>query len=517
MASLAGSDDPFRDPLLTTNAAPSQPSPDSAPTQEQMNVPDTLAVGRNASLTLGTDSLVVLDEALLDSKSASCCGLSLAGKNKSTRSIPFYNILWAEHSEDGHITVQYAQNTSKKAVRPAIISYSLDKPDSRITEAWIEKLLDRAYGASQRRKRIKVLVNPFGGQGGAVKTYHKFIAPILAAARCELDVEKTQHNGHGVEIAQNMDIEAYDVVACCSGDGIPHEVWNGLGKRTDAARALQKVAVAQLPCGSGNAMSLNFNGTDDPSLAALAVVKGLRTPLDLSSITQGDRRTLSFLSQSVGIVAETDLATEHLRWMGSARFTWGFLVRLFKKTCYPADIAVKVEYDNKTAVREAYRTECAKPPRSTDDRVLPAPDTGLPELKYGTATDPLPAGWQLIPHDHLGNFYAGNIAYMSPDANFFPASLPSDGCLDLVRIRGDIARHTAVKTLLAVENHSFFDMDHVDYQKVSAYRIIPKGQRDGYISIDGERVPFEGFQVEVHRGLGTVLSKSGHLCEARGV
>ncbi|KAI4912430.1 hypothetical protein J4E90_005833 [Alternaria incomplexa] len=517
MASLAGSDDPFRDPLLTTNAAPSQPSPDSAPTQEQMNVPDTLAVGRNASLTLGTDSLVVLDEALLDSKSASCCGLSLAGKNKSTRSIPFYNILWAEHSEDGHITVQYAQNTSKKAVRPAIISYSLDKPDSRITEAWIEKLLDRAYGASQRRKRIKVLVNPFGGQGGAVKIYHKFIAPILAAARCELDVEKTQHNGHGVEIAQNMDIEAYDVVACCSGDGIPHEVWNGLGKRTDAARALQKVAVAQLPCGSGNAMSLNFNGTDDPSLAALAVVKGLRTPLDLSSITQGDRRTLSFLSQSVGIVAETDLATEHLRWMGSARFTWGFLVRLFKKTCYPADIAVKVEYDNKTAVREAYRTESAKPPRSTDDRVLPAPDTGLPELKYGTATDPLPAGWQLIPHDHLGNFYAGNIAYMSPDANFFPASLPSDGCLDLVRIRGDIARHTAVKTLLAVENHSFFDMDHVDYQKVSAYRIIPKGQRDGYISIDGERVPFEGFQVEVHRGLGTVLSKSGHLCEAKGV
>jgi sphingosine kinase len=362
-----------------------------------------------------------------------------------------------------------------------------------------------------------VLVNPFGGQGGAVKTYHKFIAPIFAAARCELDVEKTQHNGHGVEIAQNMDIEAYDVVACCSGDGIPHEVWNGLGKRPDAARALHKMAVAQLPCGSGNAMSLNFNGTDDPSLAALTVVKGLRTPLDLSSVTQGDRRTLSFLSQSVGIVAETDLATEHLRWMGSARFTWGFLIRLINKTCYPADIAVKVEYDNKTAVREAYRAECSKPPRTADDRPLPAPNVGLPTLKYGTASDPLPSGWELIPHDKLGNFYAGNIAYMSPDANFFPASLPSDGCLDLVRIRGDIPRHTAIKTLLSIENHTFFDLEHVDYQKVSAYRICPRGQRDGYISIDGERVPFEGFQVEVHKGLGTVLSKSGRLCEARGV
>jgi sphingosine kinase len=246
-------------------------------------------------------------------------------------------------------------------------------------------------------------------------------------------------------------------------------------------------------------------------------VKGLRTPLDLSSITQGDRRTLSFLSQSVGIVAETDLATEHLRWMGSARFTYGLLVRLINKTIYPADIAVKVEYDTKAAVREAYRTESSKPLRSTDDRTLPSSNTGLPDLKFGTVNDPLPPGWELIPHDHLGNFYAGNIAYMSPDTNFFPASLPSDGCLDLVRIRGDIARHTAIKTLMAVENHTFFDLEHVDYKKISAYRILPKGQKDGYISIDGERVPFEGFQVEVHKGLGTVLSKSGHLCEARGV
>jgi sphingosine kinase len=392
----------------------------------------------------------------------------------------------------------------------------LDKPDSKLAEAWIAKLLDRAYGASQRQKRIKVLVNPFGGQGGAVKTYHKLIAPILAAARCELDVQKTERNGHGIEIAQNLDIEAYDVVACCSGDGVPHEVWNGLGKRPDAALALHKIAIAQLPCGSGNAASLNFNGTDNPSLAALAVVKGLRTPLDLSSITQGTTRTLSFLSQSVGIVAETDLATEHLRWMGSARFTWGFLVRLISKTVYPADIAVKIEYATKTSVRSAYRAAASKP-HAIDDRPIPAADAGLPPLQHGTILDPLPTDWQTTSDPSLGNFYAGNIPYMSPDANFFPAALPSDGCLDLVRIPGDIPRLTAIKTLLAIENGKFFDLEHVDYAKVSAYRIVPRNQEKGYISVDGERVGFEGFQVEVHRGLGTVLSRSGFLCEARGV
>jgi len=347
--------------------------------------------------------------------------------------------------------------------------------------------------------------------------YHKHIAPIFAAARCELDVQVTQHNGHGVEIAKELDIEKYDAVACCSGDGIPHEVWNGLSQREDAARALVKIAVAQLPCGSGNALSLNCNGTISPSLAAVAVVKGLRTPLDLVSMTQGDCRIVSFLSQAVGIVAELDLGTENLRWMGSARFTYGYLVRLISQTVYPADIAVKVEHGTKAAVREAYRAEASKPPRIQDDRELPAADAGLPPLKYGTINDPLPDSWELVPHDKLGNFYAGNLAYMSPDTNFFPASLPSDGCIDLVRVQGDIKRTTAVSTMLAVENHTFFDLPHVDYQKISAYRIIPKNQKDGYISIDGEKVPFKPFQVEVHRGLGTVLSKSGHLYEAKGV
>ncbi|OCK78930.1 sphingoid long chain base kinase-like protein [Lepidopterella palustris CBS 459.81] len=394
----------------------------------------------------------------------------------------------------------------------------MEKTDRTFVDAWIEKLLDRAYGASQRQKRIKVLVNPFGGTGTAQKLYTRDIEPIFAAARCEIDVERTKHSGHAVELtAEKLDTDLFDVIACCSGDGVAHEVFNGLAKKKDAARALTKIAVVQLPCGSGNAMSLNLNGTDSPSLAALAVVKGLRTPLDLISITQGDRRTLSFLSQAVGIVAESDLATEHLRWMGSARFTYGFLTRLIGKTLYPADIALKVEIDTKPAIRQAYSQESSKPPPTHDSRPIPSHTAGLPELKYGTVNDPLPESWTLVPHDTLGNFYAGNMSYMSPDANFFPASLPLDGCLDLIRIDGSIPRMTAIQSLLAIEKGTFFDMPHVDYTKISAYRIIPKNQAHGYISIDGERVPFEPFQAEVHRGLGTVLSRSGHLYEAKGV
>lgn len=377
-------------------------------------------------------------------------------------------------------------------------------------------MLDRAYGASQRQKRIKVLINPFGGKGTAAKTYLRHIAPIFAAARCEVDVETTKYGGHGVEIAEKIDAEAFDVIACASGDGVVHEVFNGLGKRPDGARTLNKVAVAQLPCGSGNALSINCNGTGVPSLAALAIIKGLRTPMDLISVTQGDRRILSFLSQAIGIAADSDLGTDNIRWMGDSRFVFGFLIRLIGQKVYPVDIALKYEHETKAAVREAYNAEASKPPRTQDDRPVAPPDTGLPELKYGTVNDPLPSSWSVEPFDNLGNFFAGNLAYMNADQNIFPAALPFDGCLDVFRAAGDIARMKTIKALLAIYNHTFFDNQHVSYSKISAYRLTPKSEEPGCISIDGERVPFEPFQAEVHRGLGTVLSKSGHMYEARG-
>lgn len=234
------------------------------------------------------------------------------------------------------MTIRYAKPISQNLVRVSTINYPIEKPGHTYAVSWVQSLLDCAYGKSQLKKRIKILINPFGGKGRAQKWYLRDIEPIFAAARCEVEVEKTQYRGHAVEIAEHLDVDAFDVVAACSGDGLPHEIFNGLGKKLDARRALEQIAVVQLPCGTGNAMSWNLNGTDSPSLAALCIVKGIRTPLDLVSITQGNQRTLSFLSQSVGIVAESDLATEHLRWLGSARSLTEFLSGCYEKLFTPA-------------------------------------------------------------------------------------------------------------------------------------------------------------------------------------
>ena len=422
--------------------------------------------------------------------------------------------------------------------------------------------MDRAYGLAQRRKRIKVLINPHGGKGFAQSLYDRDMAPIFAAAGCDLSVESTQYSGHAAEIAEKLDVSKWDVVACCSGDGLPHEVFNGLAKQKHAITALKEIAVVQLPCGTGNAMSLNLNGTDSPSLAALCVVKGLRMPLDLVSFTQGDKRTLSFLSQSLGILAESDLGTDHLRWMGDLRFMFGFLMRLLRKKAYPCEVAVQLEMSDRAAIKKAYAQEMAKGPLSAAE-VVPSspswgknstvrpeatsqipplagtdspsashpddakssqrsasdassPSTALPPLRFGTVTSPLPPNWRLVPHPHLANFFAGNMAFMAASTNIFPQALPSDGCLDLVTYSATTSRLTSLRALGSTADGSFTEWSHIEYTKISAYRVIPKPRAregKGVVSVDGESFPYEPFQAEVHGGLGTVLSRSGRFYE----
>ncbi|KAF1817330.1 sphingoid long chain base kinase 4 [Eremomyces bilateralis CBS 781.70] len=474
-----------------------------------------LRTGKGATLNLGTDSLLVLEDEPV-TKRTSSCGLPLKRRARSpTKSIPYSDILWVSHMST-QVTITYAVHPTSSTARPILTSYQIDKTALDNVETWVARLLSLAYGKALLHKRIKVIINPFGGQGKAAKYYLRDIEPIFAGASCTISVEQTEYHGHGVEIAQALDVEAWDVVACCSGDGVPYEVFNGLAKKPNAAYALSKIAVVQLPCGSGNSMSLNLAGTDSPSLAALRVVKGVRTPLDLMSITQGDQRTLSFLSQSYGQIAESDLATEHLRWMGAERFTYGMVTRILRKATYPCDIAICTAIKDKEDIKSFYLEQTTQPIEKSWKRPAVGEDAPLPPLRFGTINDPIPESWETNPEDKMAMFIAGTMAYLAPDTKIFPASLPYDGHIDLVRMYSDVPRLQAFKCMGAVANDTWFQQKYVSYEKVVAYRLIPKNQEDGYISIDGERVPFQPFQVEIHQGLGTVLSCNGLIYEAKG-
>jgi len=353
----------------------------------------------------------------------------------NTRSIPLYNILWAELTPDSQtLTVDYAHEAKSTKLRAAQLSLPVPATASvpQMT-TFLATLLSRSYGRARQRKRAYVIINPNAGPGEADKLFEREARPILEAARMPLTVVTTTHRGHAAELARDLDLGAYDVVVACSGDGLPHEVFNGLGSRPDARAALGGMPVVMLPCGSGNAMACNLFGTHRPSLAALAIVKGVDTPFDLVSVTQeGSGRKLSFLSQSLGLIADLDITTEHMRFMGSTRFTVGFAWLVWKKNLYPCDLAVKVEIDHKDAVREHYRSRveggdgengesgeaAPKSDRESDATRTATPghdeDGGLPPLRYGTVQDKIPEGWEIIKHEKLWSFYCGNVSAVLP-------------------------------------------------------------------------------------------------------
>ena len=46
---------------------------------------------------------------------------------------------------------------------------------------------------------------------------------------------------------------------------------------------------------------------------------------DICSLSIGEQRIFNYFSVALGLMADLDLGTEHLRWMGDARFIVGFL------------------------------------------------------------------------------------------------------------------------------------------------------------------------------------------------
>ncbi|KAI9158846.1 putative sphingolipid long chain base kinase [Paramyrothecium foliicola] len=445
-----------------------------------------LTLDGKRSLTIGGADLVLNEPG---SKSRSSCAGGVSGSG-GKQPIPLYNVLWAELS-NGEIRIDYAAQPSKstfvrKTWKSKVATPAADSGEPT-PEAFVSMLQSRAYSDAQPKKRAYVLVNPNAGPGKATSQWQNEVKPLFEAARMHVDSVILKKGGEAVDLVEKVDIDKYDTIMACSGDGTVHEIFNGLGKRPDAQRALRKIAVSHIPCGSGNAMSCNLYGSHHPSVAALGIIKGVVTPMDLASVTQGDRRILSFLSQSLGIIAESDLGTENMRWMGSSRFDVGVLMRVFQRKCYPCDVAIKVDIEGKAEIKSHFKRHRAQQHSESLARFNKEEineGESLPPLKYGTVNDELPSGWQLVPYDNVGNFYCGNMAWMAPKANFFPAALASDGHMDLVTINGDLPIVAAAKTLLAVESGKFFDNANVTYRKISAYRIIPRDQKDGYISID---------------------------------
>lgn len=228
-----------------------------------------------------------------------------------------------------------------------------------------------------RPRRLLLLVNPFSGRGQAMQLCHTHILPMVREANISYNLIQTERPNHARELMKELALQEWDGIVIISGDGLLHEVINGLMARGDWKQAIQ-TPVGILPCGSGNALAgaINHNAgfemcLRDPLLmnCCFLLCRGGVCPMDLVSITMSTsitakhpgestereperlaseeegagsassgrgvhRRLFSFLSVAWGFVSDVDIESERYRGLGSARFTLGTVVRLASLRSY---------------------------------------------------------------------------------------------------------------------------------------------------------------------------------------
>ncbi|KZP19451.1 hypothetical protein FIBSPDRAFT_827966 [Athelia psychrophila] len=447
--------------------------------------------------------------------------LFVSRQDKREAEVPVRQVIGAYHASNTLELYYLARKSAKSQLALSKIEGTADEAQ---TKAWCEAMMDIAYQGVKPYRRLKVLINPFGGKGRAGALYNKVVEPIFRAAKCPMDATYTTHSKHAVEIASTLDF-VYDALVVVSGDGLMHEVMNGFAQHPQSARAFE-LPVALVPGGSANATSLNILGTKDGvdcAAAALNAIKGKPMKVDLFLLTQGGKTTISTMTQALGIMADCDLGTESWRWMGEARFVLGFLRGLVAfKTC-PLVVQIKVAEQDKARMVQALESSKASSPAGPQGQgqlqspTSPSCDAGsackaaaegsLPDLAQ--PVDQMD-GWLTFDKPAV-YLYAGKGPFVARDLMQFPVSVPDDGYVDIV-VQERRTRLEMISGIEGAASGAQFWLESKHYFKATAYRVKCLETR-GYFAVDGESYPFTDFQVEVLKGLGTLLSPYGHYAE----
>eukprot|EP01127_Copromyxa_protea_P022533 TRINITY_DN8113_c0_g1_i1.p1 TRINITY_DN8113_c0_g1~~TRINITY_DN8113_c0_g1_i1.p1 ORF type:complete len:366 (+),score=63.90 TRINITY_DN8113_c0_g1_i1:57-1100(+) len=169
-----------------------------------------------------------------------------------------------------------------------------------------------------KTKEFLIIVNPFSGLKNGLKMAQE------AQSRLEKEGLKssmmiTKYPKHASEIARTTDLCSFSGIVSVGGDGLVHEIVNGLVNHVDLKEKALEIPIGIIPAGSGNALanSLKIYTLDD---AMRHILQKHTQPLDLMLVNLPNISLLSFCVVSWGLHARTVVDAERLRFMNARRF-----------------------------------------------------------------------------------------------------------------------------------------------------------------------------------------------------
>lgn len=372
--------------------------------------------------------------------------------------------------------------------------------DAKEAKQAVEAIRRVATGTQMGSREVLVLVNPCAGKRRGMRLWQKKVLPVFRRSGIAHRIVETKAKGHAKDVASTLNLDEIGLVMTIGGDGTVFEVLQGLCGRSDWEKAC-KVALCPVPAGSGNALSASA-GLFDPTTAAIAACKGVVQPLDVCSVIQPPRRFFSFLSTTFGLIANLDVGTEHLRWMGDARFTVGAVKEILGNKVYagkawlwPAEAELKAGHP--TAV--PYYLQHGPPCPIFCSSMDVAGETTLSQGPSGRS-------WRKL-DDDFSLFILCNIPYISLDVKMAPLTSLGNSSFNVVHC-GNISKGKRLQFLNSSGGHSerHISLPFVGNENARAMYLDPTpAEHPTWLVVDGEEVPFEPVFVESHPKLARVV------------
>lgn len=232
--------------------------------------------------------------------------------------------------------------------------------------------------------------------------------------------------------------------------------------------------------------------------------KGLHSPMDLVSLwTASGKRLFSFLSFGWGFVSDVDIASERYRKLGSVRFTVGTFQLLTTLQIYKGRLSyLPAEEPSPSSGGVSHPGS-----HHSGMSVRIPPHTGLEDYLLVPFDRPVPKYWTTAPDEEFVSIVVIYQSHLGADLVLAPTAKLYDDAIHLFYVTAGVSRMAMIRFFMALDKgtHLSFNNPHLHYVPIKAFRLEPLVPK-GLMTVDGEVIPCEPVQGQVHRRLARVIS-----------
>lgn len=329
------------------------------------------------------------------------------------------------------------------------------------------------------RRVLLVFINPNSGTKKGIQVWEQAKC-FLTKAGCtfvEVFTKAPNHARNYLLEHKASELKEIDGILSVSGDGIPHEIINGIFGRPDW-ELFKDLPIGALPGGSAGALMTNqlVRSGEQLNLASACylVAKGRTIKSDLM-VYEGaaERNVYGFLSFVYGMMGRLDIESERFRWIGNTRFY----------------------------LYGVYEIAKLKPDRA---RITFSETIGqLPPLEEEIKGEE----WKIL-EDSFAYLSLLNIPYLDMTSKGAPLADFDDGHMHFLYMKGEKISRKHLVSILTKLDTSIFVGDQpcpstgLDFNKIKAFRF--EALDGGYVVIDGEKYETNKVQGHVREKMLTV-------------